>query len=146
MLLSILIRTCIFFLVSGCFGCKETRYQLASATWQQTHLFDTAVQRTWFRDIEREMHVLHGKEIKLRGRLVYEYDAAAIYPFNDPSDFRPISLHVEKHDLHDFLLKNDKALITIIGTLDTMGYYDKRQYSCLIKDIVQVDVSHIALP
>ncbi|KGE13475.1 hypothetical protein [Sphingobacterium deserti] len=145
MLLPIIIRTCIFFLVTGCFGCKETRYQLASATWQHVHRHYPTVKPTWFSEIEQEMHLLQGKEVKLRGRLVYEYDAAAIYPFNDPSDFKPVSLHVDKHELHAFLLENDKALVMITGTLDTMGYYDKREYSCLIKDIVQVDVSHIAI-
>lgn len=145
MLLPIIIRTCVFFLIAGCFGCKETRYQPVSVTWQDKQLSCSTVQPSWFSEIEQEIHLLQGREVKLRGRLVYEYDAAAIHPFNDPSDFRPISLQVDKPALHNFLLENDEALVMITGTLDTIDYFDKRQYSCSIKDIMQVDVSHIII-
>ncbi|WP_133640925.1 hypothetical protein [Sphingobacterium paludis] len=100
------------------------------------------MQSTWFGNIEQKMPSLHGNEVKLQGRLVYEYDDVAIYPFNDPSDFKPVSLQVDEDELHDFLVEHDDALVTITGTLDTTAYYDERQYSGSIKDIVHVEVSH----
>lgn len=139
-----MIRYCLFLLFITLLGCKDRRYRLVSDHWRSMQAPQTEAETARFDEVNREKRTLHGKEVKVRGKLVYEYDDAAIYPFNDCSDFKPIWLHIDQDevDLHTFLLKNDEALVTIVGVLDTIQWFDERQYGGALKDIVHVDVTH----
>lgn len=140
-----MIRLSIFCALIGVFGCAEEGYRQADESWVDELAMQPDLAHTFLSQMQDEEQTLHGKEVKLRGKLVYEYDDAAIYPFGDCADFKPIWIHVDQDevDLHSFLLKNDDALVTVIGMVDTIEYFDRRQYGGAIKDIVRVDVSHV---
>ncbi|WP_437917849.1 hypothetical protein [Sphingobacterium sp. LRF_L2] len=128
-------------------SCKDTRYQKVEKYWAQDSVAmrDSAKDQSYFDEVHSEKARLHGKEVRVRGRLVYEYDDSAIYPFNDESEFKPIWIHIENddQDLHSFLLSNDQGLVTVVGVLDTLAYYDKRQYGSALKDVTLVSVTHV---
>lgn len=140
-----MIRISIFFVIATLFACSGERYKLASDSWADGQAVSRDLAQTFVGQMQDAEGTLHGKAVKLRGKLVYEYDDAAIYPFGDCTGFKPIWIHVDQDDadLHSFLLKNDDALVTVIGMVDTLEYFDRRQYGGAIKDIVRVDVSHV---
>ncbi|GHE30387.1 hypothetical protein [Sphingobacterium griseoflavum] len=136
-------RFLILFMAASVFGCGNPRYEPVSNSWTDNEELQAELEHTLLADMQEVSKTLHGTEVKIRGKLVYEYDDAAIYPFDDCSDYKPIWIHVDhESDLHSFLLQNDDALVTIVGVVDTMAYFDRRQYGSAIKDIARVDVRY----
>lgn len=79
-------------------------------------------------------------EVYLKGRLVYNFDEAAIYPTKEGTEGDPVWLTVENNDLglHEFLLENAGATVAIQGTLSEYSHLDSLLYGASIKDITLV--------
>lgn len=140
-----MIKICMLLFIVGCFACSDERYKVVDIRWTDDGLRPSNILQAHLHEVDSKKGDLHGKEIQLRGKLVYEYDDAAIYPLNDCSDLKPVWIHLDQDeiDLHQFLLENDHALVTIVGVLDTTDLFDQGQYSSAIKDILSVDVTHV---
>ncbi|WDF70081.1 hypothetical protein PQ465_06800 [Sphingobacterium oryzagri] len=140
-----MIKICILLLVILCTACNYERYRAVDLQWTADSLYENGRLQAHLHEVETKKADLHGKEITLRGKLVYEYDDVAIYPIGDYSNFKPVWIHIEQDEtaLHDFLLENDRALVTVVGVLDTSDLFDDLQYSGAIKDILSVDVTHV---
>jgi len=124
-------------------GCND-RHHLVRDHWQKENISVPESYYTLFDEVNSINGNLHGKEVKIRGRLVYEYDETAIFPINEFSDFKPIRINLTSIDstLHFFLLKYDGALIELTGLLETISsYYDDNHYKYAVRDISYVDIT-----
>lgn len=127
----------IFFSVFFIVACDSGRYTWSKAKWQNGNTELTENNAPFFDEINRaKLKDLHGKEVQVRGRLVYHYDEAAIYPFNE-GDFKPvwIAINAENIELHQFLMEHAGGMVTAIGTIDTTELIDSYTYSSSISDI-----------
>lgn len=142
-------KVCTLLLVIAFCACSDPRYKVAGVRWPADEVnppyTSPNTSPTFLHEVDAKKADLHGKTITLRGRLVYEYDDVAIYPIHDHGRLKPVWIHLDQDEseLHDFLLENDQALVTIVGVLDTADLFDDSQYSSAIKDILSVDVSHV---
>jgi|GEM_PF-1642813 len=129
----VLIFLSVFFMVS----CDSGRYTWTRAKWQNSNANLIENNVPFFDEINKtKLKDLHGKEVQVRGRLVYHYDEAAIYPFNE-GDFKPVWIVITAEDieLHQFLMEHGGGMVTAIGTIDTTELIDSYIYSSSISDI-----------
>lgn len=126
-------------------ACQEHRFDAQYDRWISQNKVDNQAEHVYFDEINTISGDQHGKQIKIRGRLTYEYDEAAVYPLTDYTGYKPIWIHIEASDLqlHQFLLQKDKALITLTGELDTAEGFDRFEYSAAIKNIQIAEITQI---
>jgi hypothetical protein len=124
----------ISFILLSVASCIDRRHQVINEEWFHPE-FDKHEAPTRFDEISNKKAAqLHHADVLISGRLVYEYDETAIYPFFDETGFSPVWIDVKSHEsaLHRFLLNNHGASVVIQGTLDTTQLIDKTRYSSAI--------------
>lgn len=124
-------------------GCNNGHHFIKDR-WQKENTSICDNRHTSFDEANRIQGSRHGKEVRITGRLVYEFDETAIFPIYEFSEFKPVWIDLMSVDstLHHFLLKHDGAFIKAVGKLDTIPmYYDSYFYQCAIKDISCVEIS-----
>lgn len=134
----------LFVIIVGVFQCGCLVDNRATVLKLHSAEISMNKKQVYFDEVsEKSAEELHGKIVHVRGKLVYEYDEAAIYPFYHESGFKPVWIHVGDSDpkLHQFLKEHDGEMTTIVGVLDTASYVDKFVYSSLLRDIQSVSVN-----
>ncbi|MET0464646.1 MAG: hypothetical protein ABW007_15890 [Chitinophagaceae bacterium] len=86
---------------------------------------------------------LHGQVVRIHGRLMYNFDEAAIYPIFQESDVKPLWMSLDDMDsiLHCFLMEHDQSAVAVTGKLDTLTrMFDQYNYQFSIRDIHVIEV------
>ncbi len=120
-------------------GCMRTETAIwtkdAGGIYNSVGFFFTGV-----RPIDKR---LHGHFVRIHGRLMYNFDESAIYPFIGESDVKPLWMHLENMDssLHSFLLRHDRSIVAVTGRLDTLTrMFDWYSYQFVIRSIDTIEV------
>lgn len=118
-------------------ACIDKRYQIITTEWLHPDLNERKAAINFDEINKKKVSQLHRKEVLIRGRLVYEYDETAVYPFFEETGFRPVWINLKSHELalHRFLLANHGTSVAIQGVLDTTQIIDKNSYSSALVEI-----------
>lgn len=121
-------------------SCIDRHHQVVTAEWLHPDFDKHETPINFNETSNTQAAQLHHAEVLIRGRLVYEYDETAVYPFFEETDFSPIWIDVKSHEtaLHQFLLNNHGASVIIQGILDTAQLIDKTAYSSAIAKLKYV--------
>ena len=119
------------------YACGPDKYTWSKEKWICAKATMHKKDLPFFDEIHHhKLKELQGQLVQVRGKLIYHYDEAAIYPFNE-GDFRPVWINVnaENTALHEFLLAHEGGMVTATGTIDTTNLMDRYIYSSALAEI-----------